>query len=143
MKRVLFVVLMFVSASVFATDLSLTVGRDQKFGKDYTAISAGTDVVGLKLGASFQTVRDQYVAFGGSVGKSVGMDAFSVTPSVGMSIVNPTVGKNGFVATAGIQSAYALTKQASVVVDLTRRFDVKDAAAFRGNLIGVGLKVSF
>ena len=145
MKKVIFAVavLMFASVSVSAAELGLTVGRDQKFGKDYTAISAGTDVVGLKLGASFQTVRDQYVAFGGSVGKSVGMDAFSVTPSVGMSIVNPTVGKNGVVATAGIQSAYALTKQASVVVDLTRRFDVKDAAAFRGNLIGAGLKVSF
>jgi len=143
MRKVLFAVMMFASASVFATELGLTVGRDQKFGKDYTAISAGTDAVGLKLGASLQTVRDRYVSYGGSVGKSIGMGSFSVTPSVGMSLVNPTVGKNGFVATAGIQSAYALTKQAAVVVDLTRRFDVKDAAAFRGNLIGAGLKVSF
>ena len=143
MKRVIFAVLMFVSASVFATDLGLTVGRDQKFGKDYTAISAGTDVVGLKLGASLQTVRDQYVAFGGSVGKSIGMGSFSVTPSAGLSLVNPTVGKNGYVATAGVEGAYALTKQSALVVNFTRRFDVKDATAFRGNQIGAGLKVSF
>jgi len=143
MKRVLFAVLMFVSASVFATDLGLTVGRDLKFGKDYTAISAGTVVVGLKLGASFQTVRDQYVAFGGSVGKSISMGPFSVTPSAGLALVNPAVGKNGYVATAGVEGAYALTKQAAIVVDVTRRFDLKDAATFSGNQIGAGLKVSF
>lgn len=143
MRKVLFAVMMFASVSVFAADLGLTVGRDQKFGKDYTAISAGTDVVGLKLGASFQTVRDQYVAFGGSVGKSIGMGAFSVTPSAGLVFVNPTVGKNGYAAKAGVEGAYALSKQAAVVVDFTRRFDLKDAAAFRGNQIGAGLKVSF
>lgn len=143
MKKILFVAMMFFGVSVQAAEVGLTVGRDKVYNRDYTAFSVGTSAVGLKLNGSLQTVRDRYVAFGSTVGKSFGFGAFTVAPSAGLWMVNPAVGKNGYVATVGVEGSYALTKQAALVVDFTRRFNLNDATAFRGNQIGAGLKVSF
>lgn len=144
MKKVLFAVLMIVSASVSATDIGLSVGRDQVFHKDMTVFSVGTDVAGLKAVGSIQTVRDTYSAIGGSVGKSFNvMKSVTVTPSVGLQQVNPDRGITGYVASAGVEGAYALTKQTAIVTGFTHRYDVKDATAFKGNQVTAGLKVSF
>jgi len=144
MKKVLFTALLLASASVSATDLGLSVGRDQAVRKDVTALSVGTSVVGLKATASLSTVRDTYSAVSGSVGKSFGVvKSVSVTPSIGLQRINPDRGIIGYAAVAGVEGAYALSKDTALVASFSHRYDVKDAAAFKGNQVTAGLKVSF
>jgi hypothetical protein len=144
MKKVLFASMILVSASASATDLGLSVGRDKTFSKDMTTLSVGTSVAGLKATGSIQTVRDTYVAFGGSVGKSFDVTkSLSVTPSIGVQQINPDRGVNGYAAVAGVEGAYALSKGTAIVASFNHRYDLKDAAAFKGNQVSAGLKVSF
>jgi hypothetical protein len=144
MKKVLLVVMSLVSFSAAAVDLQVMNGRDKVYGKDMLELSAGVSVLGLKLDGSVSTVRDKYTALGFSVGKSFDLGkGFAITPDVGVQQFNPTVGKSGWVSTAGVELSYDLTKQSALVVDFTRRFDMSDGGAFQGNQMTAGLRVSF
>ena len=144
MKKIIFAVMVLTSASASATDLGLSVGRDKTFSKDMTTFSVGTNITGLNVTGSIQSVRNTYVALGGSVGKSFDVvKALSVTPSLGIQQINPDRGSIGYAVVAGVEGAYTLSKGVAIFTNFTHRYDLKDAIEFKGNQVSAGLKVSF
>jgi hypothetical protein len=144
MKKVILAVSLMLATSASATDLTVMTGRDKVFNKDLVQYSVSQPFLGFKVTGSLQDVRDTYRAVGVSVGKPFDLGrGFSLTPAIGVQQFNPQTGKNGWASTAGVGAAYALNTNAAIVADVTRRFDMSDATAFRGNQASVGLKVSF
>lgn len=144
-KSILAVVLALVALSASAVDLSISNGRDYKVDKDYVKASLGTDFLGLKAAATFQTVDKGYKAFGAQLSKSFDtpIKDLSVGPVVGAQYFNPQTGAGGYVASAGAVASYALNKTAAVTLDFARRFDMNSTTNFGGNQAGLGLAISF
>lgn len=143
-KSIIAALTLLVSFSAFATDVSVENGRDYKYSKDFVKASVGTDLFGLNVAANVQSAQNTYKAYGVSASKTVAtFGAVSVAPVVGVQYFNPQTGAGGYVGTAGVSAAYALTKTAALTADFTRRVSLSDGKAFEGNLAGLGLKVSF
>ncbi|CAB4168039.1 hypothetical protein UFOVP1666_134 [uncultured Caudovirales phage] len=147
MKKSIFtLVLALVAFSASAVDLSISNGRDYKVDKDYVKAALGTDYLGLKVAATYQTVDKGYKAFGAQVGKSFDVPKIkdlSFGPVVGVQYFNPQHGAGSYVASAGGVVSYALSKTAAVTLDLTRRLNMDSVNTFSGNQAGLGLAVSF
>lgn len=144
MKKLIIAASLMFASVASATDLSVMTGTDKVYNKELVQYSIGQTIVGLKVGAYLQDVRDTYKAAGVTVGKSFELGkGFSVTPALGVLQFNPETGKNGWASTAGVGAAYALNANAAIVADVTRRFDMSDAKAFEGSQKSIGLRVSF
>jgi hypothetical protein len=144
MKKVLALSLLVLSGTACATDLSLSTGRDSVYkGTDVTTLTAGTSYSGFSVAASYSAVVNKYKAGALTVGKDFAVGPISVGPRVGVELLATKAGQDAKIVTGGIAAGYALSKSVSVVADVTRRFDLKQAEAFKGTVTTVGLKTTF
>jgi len=146
MKKTLMAVLlgMTLSASTLALDAGLSVGRNTGVKADVTQLSVGTDVLGLRLAGEFETARNQYHAYGVSLGKEFPvLGSLSLGGKVGISRFDSVNGKDGTVGRYGVSASCAVAKNVSIVGDMTRSFNVQDAQQFKGNTFSTGVRFTF
>ena len=145
MKKVVFSVLMASAFAAQAADVGLSVGTDRKFNKDFTVLSVGTDVMGLKASVDVGRVQDTYHSVGVSVGKSLNVFGLGVLPYTSLSYIkaDSTKLEDGGVGSAGLEVSYALSKSVSVTADYSYRWDLKKSTSYEGSLVTFGLKSTF
>ena len=131
------------SFGISAADLTIQTGRDQALQRDIIVYGVGTSVAGLGVTGTVQTARDTYDAFGVSASKTFAVGPVGITPSVGAQYVTPVTGSNATLATVGLGASLPVAKNAALVANFARRFDLKDGGSFTGNQITGGLAVSF
>lgn len=143
MKKFVLLATLLASFGISAADLSIQTGRDQAVNRDIIVYGVGTSVAGLGVTGTIQTARDAYDAYGVSASKTFAVGPVGITPSVGAQYVTPVAGTNGYIGTVGIGASFAVAKNAALVANFNRRFDLKDGGSFTGNQVTGGLAVSF
>ena len=146
MKKTVMAVLLGITLAgpALGLDAGLSVGRNTGVKADVTQVSVGTDVLGLRLSGEFETARNQYHAYGVSLGKEFPvLGSLSLGGKVGVSHFDSVNGKDGTVGRYGVSASYALAKNVAVVGDITRSFNVQDAQQFKGNTFSTGARFTF
>jgi hypothetical protein len=146
MKKTVMAVLLGITLAgpALGLDAGLSVGRNTRVKADVTQVSVGTDILGLRLSGEFETARNQYHAYGVSLGKEFPvLGSLSLGGKVGVSRFDSVNGKDGTVGRYGVSASYALAKNVAVVGDITRSFNVQDAQQFKGNTFSTGVRFTF
>lgn len=135
------------STAAMATDLTASVNRNY---------ATETNAVSLTAGKQFGAVRGEALVSrditGGNrvtnLGANVGYPLAAVhgvtfTPKVGVNYLNAQNGTSGFGVRAGLEAAYPVTKNVTVVADYGY---LRNETALRvrdGNTVGLGLRTGF
>lgn len=145
MKKLIFGLMCMTAFSTYAADIGLSVGKDQKFKKDVTSVSIGTEFVGLKVSTDITRASDTYYSVGNSVGKSFKLFFLEAQPYVGVSYMKADNSKlkNGFVGLTGFELSLPLNKHVALTSDISRRWDLDAKTDYKGTVVMVGLKGSF
>jgi len=149
------VIMAFLAVTVMAAsaaDIGLRAGR---LGGAMTN-DAGLTGAGVTVGQQFGKIGAE-LAYDRAFMGSSSVSRYSLTGSypvakfkgvsfaakAGVAFIDPTVGANGYAATAGIGASYPLTKKVSLVADYAYQVGQDRVKSFNGNMITVGTKYSF
>lgn len=143
MKKFVLLATLLASFGISAADLTIQTGHDSGTKSDIIVYGVGTSVGGVGVTGTIQTARDAYDAYGVTASKTFTVGPVGIIPSVGAQYVTPVAGSNGYIGTVGLGAALPVAKNAAIVANFTRRFDLKDGGSFTGNQITGGLAVSF
>ena len=146
-KLAIIAILASVTAAASAADVGVRVGRDNGTDTNNAGVTVGQKFGDFGAEAAFDrsTVGKNNVNRWSLVG-SYSVDevaGVSVAAKAGAAFIDPTHGDNGAALLVGVGASYPVTNSVSLVADYAFRKGQERVRAYDGNIVSVGVKVSF